>query len=230
MCTTLLSKCGGKQCSSCVRVKAPRAMFVVQGFTLIELMVVLVIVGVLASAVTLNLNSRNVGKSVRQESLRLGLLMQTAADTAIYSRRQLGIRFHPESYEFYVLDDAPKAKATEADSDTEAPATPAAPAKAKAKAVWQPLEDDKLMMREPQVPLEFEVEIEGIDIILETLEQEKESLSGAQPEPIKPHVLILSNGEIMPNYRIVVMDRDDGEFRYQVYSGEEEPIVVEIEE
>jgi len=210
-----------------VRSGSVRGNPAASGFTLIELMVVLVIIGVLATAVTLNFNTRNVGKSVREETLRLALLMQTAADTAIYSRQQLGIRFHPESYEFYVL-----AEAEEVADAAQEPANPATPSEtpAKAKAAWQPLEDDKLSMREPQVPLEFEVEMEGISIVLETLEEEMESISGADAEPIKPHVLILSNGEIMPSFRVVVADRDEREFQYQVFSGEEEPIVMEIVE
>lgn len=175
------------------------------GFTLIELLVVLVIIGVLASAVTVNLNIRNTGKSVRNEALRIGLLMQLASDTAIYSRQQLGIRFHPESYEFYIL----------------------APTEEGGEAEWQPTEDERLSMREPEVPIEFEVEIESLAIVLETLEEEIESQTGAEPEPIKPHVLLLSNGEIMPDFRVVVTDSEDQEYKHQVYSGEEEPIIVE---
>lgn len=175
------------------------------GFTLIELLVVLVIIGVLASAVTVNFSIRNTGKSVRNETLRIGLLMQTASDTAIYARQQLGIRFHPESYEFYIL----------------------APAEEGGDAVWQPTDDERLSMREPQVPVEFEVEIEGLPIVLETLEEEQKSQSGTEPEPIKPHILLLSNGEIMPDFRVVVTDSEEQEYKYQVYSGEEEPIVVE---
>lgn len=175
------------------------------GFTLIELLVVLVIIGVLASAVTVNFNIRNTGKSVRNEALRIGLLMQIASDTAIYSRQQLGIRFHPESYEFYIL------VAPEEGDD----------------AVWQPTDDERLSMREPQVPVEFEVEIESLSIVLETLEEELESQSSTESDPVKPHVLLLSNGEIMPDFRVVVTDSEAQEYKHQVYSGEEEPFVVE---
>lgn len=195
-----------------------------RGFTLIELLVVLVIVGVLASFITLNFNPRNVGKSVREESQRLALLMQLAADTAIYSRQQLGIRFHPESYEFYILSEAEPA--VEEESAT-AP-QPGLEEKTPASATWEPVEDERLAMREPQVPIEFEVEIEGIPIALETLEEELESISGAEVEPLKPHVLMLSNGELMPSFRVVISDSEERKFSYQVYTGEEEPILVEV--
>ena len=175
------------------------------GFTLIELLVVIVIVAVMTTFVTVNLNIRNVGKAVRDESLRLGLLMQIASDQAIYSRAQFGIRFHPESYEFYQLI---------AGEDN-------------SQATWQPVEDARLAMRPPKIETEFQVDIEGIPIVLETLAEEQEGLDAPDAEPLKPHVLFLSNGEVMPEYKVVVADKEEGQYRHQVYSGEEEPIVVE---
>lgn len=175
------------------------------GFTLIELLVVIVIVAVMTTFVTVNLNIRNVGKAVRDESLRLGLLMQIASDQAIYSRAQFGIRFHPESYEFYQLI---------AGEDN-------------SQATWQPVEDARLAMRPPKIETEFQVDIEGIPIILETLAEEQEGLDLPDAEPLKPHVLFLSNGEVMPEYKVVVADKEEGQYRHQVFSGEEEPIVVE---
>jgi len=175
------------------------------GFTLIELLVVIVIVSVMTTFLTLNLNFRNVGKSIRDESLRLALLMQIASDQAIYSKQQLGIRFHPESYEFYLLG---------AGEDQQGE-------------IWQPLDDERLTMKTPQVETEFQVDIEGIPIVLETLAEEQEALAVPDAEPVKPHVLFLSNGEIMPEFKIVVADKEEALYRYSVYSGFEEPIVVE---
>jgi len=174
-----------------------------RGFTLVEILVVIIIITILTSFVTLNLNIRNVSKSIQTESRRIGALMQLASDEAVYSRQQLGIRFHPEAYEFYVL----------------------APLEEGLDPSWQIMSDDKLTMRTPAEPLLFDVEIEGIPIILETLEDERKAVT--EQEPIKPHILFLSNGEVMPDFRIVVSDVDE-EYRHLVYSGEEAPFVVEV--
>ncbi|MBX2826117.1 MAG: type II secretion system minor pseudopilin GspH [Gammaproteobacteria bacterium] len=175
------------------------------GFTLIEILVVIVIIAVLTGVVTLNLNIRNVSKSVQDEARRIGALMQFASDQAIYSRQQLGIRFHPESYEFYIL------AAVEESEDL----------------TWQIIDDDRLAMRTPPEPMLFEMDIEGLPIVLETLADERKTVT--DEEPVKPHILFLSNGEIMPDFRVLVSDTE-GDYQHQIYSGEEEPVVVEVVE
>ena len=173
------------------------------GFTLIELLVTITIVAILVGAVVLNIEFRNVGKSVRDVALRTALIMDLAADQAVYARQQFGIRFHPNSYEFWIL-------AAEEEGDEPA---------------WTPFDDERLRYDAPEgIALEFQVDISGVPIVLEDLVEE---LSDASDEdPLKPHVLFLSNGEIMPDFRIVVSD-PEGEFRHEIRSGEVRPIVVE---
>lgn len=173
-----------------------------RGFTLLELMVVIAIIAILAGFMTVNLNFKNTPKTIQQQALRLGLLMQEASDQAIYSRAQIGIRFHPESYEFYFLG-------------TTEDGGPGA---------WEMLEDDKLRFKPVNETLVFQADISGLPIILETLEDEKAGLN--EDEQIKPHIFFLSNGEIMPDFDIKVADEDE-RYRQRVFSGEEEPIVVE---
>lgn len=171
------------------------------GFTLIELLVTITIVAILVGAVVLNIEFRNVGKSIQDTAVRTGLIMQLAADQAVYSRQQFGIRFHPTSYEFFIL--------LEGDDD---------------KSSWQLFDDERLQYRATGVETEFEVDISGVPIVLGELEAEL--AEATDEDPLKPHVLFLSNGEIMPDFRIVVSD-PEGEFRHQVTSGEIKPIVVE---
>jgi len=173
------------------------------GFTLIELLVTIAIVAILVGAVVLNIEFRNVGKSVSDVARRTALIMDLAADQAVYARQQFGIRFHPNSYEFWILA---------AEEGEEEPS-------------WTPFDDDRLRYDAPDgIEIEFQVDISGVPIVLENLIDE---LSDATDEnPLKPHVLFLSNGEIMPDFRIVIGDAD-GEFRHEVRSGEVESIVVE---
>lgn len=179
-----------------------------RGFTLIELLVVIAIVGILAGVVTVNINLRSPAKLVRNEALRLGTQMQMAMDSAIFARQQLGVRFHPGNWEFWILVQ---------NEDGE-------------NSTWQLVEDDQLKIRQPGIDLEVEVEIEGVPIVLDTLEAEMAAAEGNEENEIKPHVMFLSNGEVMPDYRVILSDRDGGDHVQQVYMGEEKPIIVESPE
>ena len=174
-----------------------------RGFTLIELLVTITIVAILTGAVLLTVDFRNVGANVRDVARRTGLLMNLASDQAVYAGTQFGIRFHPETYEFWILAPAEK--------EGEEPE-------------WQPFFDERLNYAPPDVPIEFEVEISGVPIVLESFEDELGDAT--DEEPLKPHVLFLSNGEVMPDFRVVVSD-DTGEYRHSIATGEVEPIVVE---
>ena len=171
------------------------------GFTLIELLVTVTIISILVGAVVINIEFRNVGKTIRDTARRTGLIMQLAADQAVYSRQQFGIRFHPDSYEFYIL----------AEND-------------EGKPRWELFEDDQLRFKSTGVDTEFAVDISGLPIVLEALVDELDDVT--DESPIKPHVIFLSNGEIFPDFRIMISDSDN-EFRYEVAAGEVLPIVVE---
>ena len=180
-----------------------RARSVARGFTLIELLVTITIIAILTGAVLLTVDFRNVGANVRDVARRTALLMELAADQAVYAGTQFGIRFHPESYEFWIL--AP------AEEEGEEPR-------------WQPFFDERLNYAPPDVRIEFEVEISGVPIVLAPFEEE---IGDATDEdPLKPHVLFLSNGEVMPDFRVTVAD-ESGEYRHAIATGEVEPIVVE---
>lgn len=127
--------------------------------------------------------------------------MELAADQAVYSRQQFGIRFHPESYEFYIL--------TQTD---------------KGEPLWEIFEDKQLRFKSSNVATDYEVDISGLPILLEELENEV--AEATEEDPIKPHIIFLSNGEIMPEFRIRITDRE-GEARYEVATGDIRPVVVE---
>lgn len=172
-----------------------------KGFTLIELLVTVTIISILVGAVVINIEFRNVAKIVRDNALRLGLQMELAADQAVYSRQQFGIRFHPESYEFFIL------------SQTD-----------EGQPLWEIFEDKQLKFKNSDVVTDYEVDISGLPIILGDLSEE---LADATDEdPLKPHIIFLSNGEIMPDFRVRISDRE-GEVRYEVATGDIRPVVVE---
>jgi len=173
-----------------------------QGFTLIEILVVITIAAILVGAVVLNIDLANPSKTVDKTTRRTSLLMQLASDQAVYSRQQFGIRFHPDSYTFFIL--APTEKGDPA---------------------WEIFPDSRLNFEPPDLPVEFQVDISGIPIILETLVEDLDAAT--EEEPLKPHVLFLSNGEITPDFRIVLSD-GNGENQQAIFAGEILPIETEV--
>lgn len=76
-----------------------------RGFTLLELIVVIVIIGVLATAVTLSLGNRSLSDTLDAETRRIEKLIELASDDALFRQRELGFWSDGERYGFLVLTD-----------------------------------------------------------------------------------------------------------------------------
>lgn len=98
-----------------------------RGFTLIEMLVVVVIIGILTTTVALTLKD-NPRQSARHEAQRLAALLETASSEARAGQRLLAWSFHDKGYDFFVAentgDRSPDAR-------------------------WQPLTDDTLFRPRP---------------------------------------------------------------------------------
>ncbi|WP_348761253.1 type II secretion system minor pseudopilin GspH [uncultured Salinisphaera sp.] len=75
-----------------------------RGFTLIEILVVLVIVGVTLAFATLSVNPSGPGDRLNTEAQRLLALAQDAADEAILSGHTIGLEVGDHGYRFVSLD------------------------------------------------------------------------------------------------------------------------------
>ena len=76
----------------------------VRGFSLLELIIVLVIIGVMLAAITISLSDRRVD-NLKLESQRLHALIQLASDQAVISNRELGLLLDDKGYQFLHLAD-----------------------------------------------------------------------------------------------------------------------------
>lgn len=85
------------------------------GFTLLELLVVLVIVGILLSFAVLSLDLRSEKDIVVEESRRLAALMQLASEEAIVQGRELAMQLDGDSYRFLLLNNKNKWQVIEKD-------------------------------------------------------------------------------------------------------------------
>ncbi len=75
-----------------------------QGMTLVEILVVLAIVGVMASVVVLGVGIGDRGLGVESEANRLADRLRLAADDVLVTRRPLALAFDGEGYQFIRVD------------------------------------------------------------------------------------------------------------------------------
>lgn len=74
------------------------------GFTLLEILVVMLLMAIIAGMVGVNL-SRDPAAAVREETQRLALLIQTAQEEAILQGSLYAIELAPTAYRFLRLDE-----------------------------------------------------------------------------------------------------------------------------
>lgn len=77
----------------------------VAGFTLIEILVVLVVVGLLAAIAVVNLGGGQERRQLENEVRELYLLMQTASEQAVVNNQELGLILTDDGYRFVIYSD-----------------------------------------------------------------------------------------------------------------------------
>jgi general secretion pathway protein H len=144
-----------------------------RGFSLLELLVVIVIISILFTFTTLAIRGTSPEELLRTEALRLDQLLQLALEEAMLKGQEYGLEFSPDSYRFLLYIEES----------------------------WQPLEQDKLL-RKRELPenMEFELEIEQIDVLIEEGEDDRDS--ARDKDQPRPQVFLLSSGEITPEFSV----------------------------
>ena len=142
-----------------------------KGFSLLELLVVIVIIAILFTFTTLAIRGTSPEELIQTEAKRLDRLVQLALEEAILKGNEYGVEFSPDSYRFLLYIEN----------------------------TWQPLDADKLL-RTRQLPenMEFELEIEQIDVLIE----EDSNTDEEDEDKPRPQVFLLSSGEITPEFSV----------------------------
>lgn len=148
-----------------------------RGFSLIEILVVVVIIAIMASIAVLSLGLVGDDRELRTEAKRLMSLVDVAQDEAMLQGREFGLEVMTGSYRF-VEYDAFAARWTEL------------------------FDDDVLRLRQLPEGLEFELFLDGQRVVLgtdpATIEDPDDKAQRDLTENYAPHVLIYSSGDMTP--------------------------------
>ncbi len=158
------------------------------GFTLVELLVVIFIVGIIATMATLSVGTATREKGLAKEVERIGDLVRLASEEAVLQNRELGLTFYESEYEFSYYDAEER--------------------------LWVPLGAGSGPFEPREFPPETETElvIEGRRIALDRerpvrkepppAERKRTDVVLGPKEEIKPQILILSSGDVLPRFTV----------------------------
>lgn len=147
------------------------------GFSLIELLVVIVILAITASMVVLGTATLRSGDPAETEARRLAALLQFVSEEALVQGRDYGVEFFADGYRFLSWD-----------PDTR---------------LWSVVADEAVLRRRTLPPgLEVVLAVDGREVVVEREERRRE----ADAETLAPQVAIFSSGELTPFEVFVVAD------------------------
>jgi type II secretion system protein H len=155
------------------------------GFTLLELLVVVVIVAILFTYTTLAIRSDTPEDIIKKEAQRMERLIQLALEESILRGEEYGVEIFLDGYRFLHFDVTENR--------------------------WLPLSEDKIL-RERELPLDMELEmnLEDTEIVIEMasdpMTEQKLDLDSDEndedEEKSQPQIFLMSSGEITPEFDV----------------------------
>ena len=166
-----------------------------RGFTLLEVLMVVLVVGILSAMVLLGLNPGGAERHLNDEAERLASLLSLAGSEAVMQNREYGLQFDDNGYRFLCMDNATQR--------------------------WSLCEGDSLF-KEHELPdgLEIRViassrmQIPEATISRAEMHQAKPSVAGEAAD-LQPDILLLSSGEASPG-ELEIRVTDDSSKRIKV--------------
>lgn len=164
-----------------------------QGFSLLELLVVVVIIGILATMFTLSVGVLGSDTELERETDRLQALLSLAREDAVTQGRELGMRFYPTGYEFAIFEEDFVEYYDPEDTE------------ARDQSEWLAFGTGALL-RPRTLPegIVIELEIDGREIILDDPDDRAVIAADEKPEDqdeddaYRPQVRIYSSGDMSP--------------------------------
>ncbi|WP_026957579.1 type II secretion system minor pseudopilin GspH [Aliagarivorans taiwanensis] len=193
-----------------MRTRLPKCQ---QGFTLLEIILVCVMMAVAVSVAVMNISTSNDSKDMEIQVKRLAALLQFAQEQALMTGRDYGLISDEISYQFLEL---------EGDN-------------------WQPATDEMFRRRELQEPYTLELSLgdwqqDSDGYVSQSLGLfeggllEQDFITADDEKKIQPQVMILSSGEVTPfsltveheDLDLIWSVRSDDLGQIEVYPGEPE--------
>lgn len=178
-----------------------------RGFTLLELLVVVLLVGLLTSLAVLGIQGRSVRERQHEEARRLLARMDLAREEAVLRAGSLGLRLTPRGYRFLQLRNG----------------------------AWHVLRDDRtLAPHELPAGMRLEVDVDGLEVALADdgdggedgtasgagIDDDDGGEDGDDDGPPRPQVFFLAGGEIVPGFTIGLL-AEDTDVEYRLTPGQE---------
>lgn len=164
------------------------------GFTLIEVLVVVLIMAIISGMLLMSLGILGDDRAMQQQARRMSSLIELATDEAIMQGRDFGLEFMQHGYRFVEHDPALDR--------------------------WHEVVGDELLRPRPlEEGMEFELFLEDRPVSLaeEAADTDVEEDSGdRERNGYLPHVLILSSGEVTPFRLRLVRWADRSEVRMEM--------------
>ena len=169
----------------------------IKGFTLIEILVVIVIISISVGMVVVNITSGGVEKKAEEEVIRLQQLLRVAHQQSVIRAEEYGVRFYKTGYRFMKYDELNKQ--------------------------WADIPNDRLLRnRLLAEPLELDLYIEQLSVeIPESTDDDPEppeeteepiengktqtrapALNSIDSKIIKPQIFLLSSAELTPPFEL----------------------------
>jgi general secretion pathway protein H len=147
------------------------------GFTLVEILVVVVIIGIITIGALLSMSFIGPDRELHTEGDRIADLMNYAQDQGELQTREMGLYCTDHSYKFLAFDAR--------------------------RNLWVPIDDDDaLRARTLPDSIKLQLVVEGREVVLASLADEQKnsgassSASSSAPSTLQPHVMIFSNGDL----------------------------------
>lgn len=172
------------------------------GFTLIEIMAVMLIVGLVMSMITVGIGDGNRGREVQSEIRVLYQSMQLALEESVFARSQFGVRFDVDDsegedrwyYTFLFYDN-------------------------EETLLWKPFETDELKQTTFMQGVDLRLFIDGEEVELGEIEKRGRLFDineeAREEDRIEPDVYFLSSGETQ-TFKLEILDKGFGDAAFDI--------------
>ncbi|MDN3652999.1 type II secretion system minor pseudopilin GspH [Thalassotalea ponticola] len=179
------------------------------GFTLLEIMLVLIVLGMMYSVVIPNIRGTDASDEIEQHSQYFARTFSLASEYALLNNLELGLYVKDNSYQFLVFNGQR----------------------------WQQVPDQELFVNQSfNEPYALELTLDELDLDADAMTIDREMFSEFETEqsfdqgeePIYPQVYLFSSGEITPfQLRFIFDDNFEQPIYFQVSASYSLPLTVQ---